>query len=255
MIEVTEMFRAFQGEGPNIGRPSLFVRLRRCTLHCGWCDTKYSWDKNDPGFQDYTTYDSPARLAEAMEAHTNAFAPVHAVVLTGGEPLIWQREMADALTLYRSVYPVPVEVETSGTIVPSDEMLRLCHFNVSHKLPSAKNDNVPKHRLWNEQAVRRILLAGALLLDNVCFKPVVDSRMVEDTRAFTDYLEWLRGIGDDLGIPWRERMRERIYVMPQATSAEELIVAQKFAIQLANAYHVRCTTRMHILAFGNTKGT
>lgn len=40
---VSEIFSSVQGEGPNAGRPSVFVRLGIYNLSCSWCDTPYTW--------------------------------------------------------------------------------------------------------------------------------------------------------------------------------------------------------------------
>ena len=41
---IAETFYSIQGEGATAGLPAVFVRLQGCTVGCGWCDTKYSWD-------------------------------------------------------------------------------------------------------------------------------------------------------------------------------------------------------------------
>lgn len=38
-IKVSEQFFSLQGEGPSIGKPSLFLRLQNCTLECVFCPT------------------------------------------------------------------------------------------------------------------------------------------------------------------------------------------------------------------------
>ena len=38
---------SLQGEGPETGRPSIFVRLSLCNLTCVWCDTPYTWNWDD----------------------------------------------------------------------------------------------------------------------------------------------------------------------------------------------------------------
>ena len=39
-----EIFHSIQGEGANIGKPAVFLRLGFCNLKCTWCDAKYTWD-------------------------------------------------------------------------------------------------------------------------------------------------------------------------------------------------------------------
>ena len=39
-----EIFHSIQGEGLNLGKPAVFLRLALCNLACTWCDTRYTWD-------------------------------------------------------------------------------------------------------------------------------------------------------------------------------------------------------------------
>ena len=51
-LKLSELFSSIQGEGPNAGAPSVFLRLAQCNLHCVWCDTKYTWDFRSYRFED-----------------------------------------------------------------------------------------------------------------------------------------------------------------------------------------------------------
>src|SRR5947208_16309904 len=42
-IRISEIFGpTIQGEGPLIGRPTVFVRTAGCDYRCRWCDTLYA---------------------------------------------------------------------------------------------------------------------------------------------------------------------------------------------------------------------
>src|SRR6185295_15813278 len=108
-----EIFASIQGEGITCGMPSVFVRLALCNLQCRWCDTKYTWD--------WTRYD---RAAETMQVGPEDVvgrvlaatgATVRNVVITGGEPLLQQRELADVARRLHDA-GLRIEVETGGTI-------------------------------------------------------------------------------------------------------------------------------------------
>jgi organic radical activating enzyme len=105
-LEVLEEFLSVQGEGTLVGTPAYFVRLARCNLRCPWCDTKYSWG---PGREV-----SPSEVAERV---LSSGAPL--VVVTGGEPLLQQEEVALLVReLLKRGFEGTVQIETNGTVYP-----------------------------------------------------------------------------------------------------------------------------------------
>jgi 7-carboxy-7-deazaguanine synthase len=76
-MKISEIFYSLQGEGFLAGVPSVFVRLAGCPLRCGWCDTKYAWDRR--AGTDCTAGEIASRVEELGARH---------VVITGGEPVI-----------------------------------------------------------------------------------------------------------------------------------------------------------------------
>jgi len=91
-----EVFFSSQGEGPEVGRSTVFVRFGGCDLRCRWCDTPQSWRRSstcrietDAGLGRFEQRDNPIPVAEltdiAMSLATNASTWIS---LTGGEPLM-----------------------------------------------------------------------------------------------------------------------------------------------------------------------
>ena len=40
---LVEIFSSVQGEGPDVGASTIFVRFGRCDLRCRWCDSPHTW--------------------------------------------------------------------------------------------------------------------------------------------------------------------------------------------------------------------
>lgn len=82
-ILISEIFGpTVQGEGPLIGRPSVFVRTGGCDYRCRWCDTLYAVLPEHRG--DWT-----AMTAEAIVARVDALAAGPLLVtLSGGNPAL-----------------------------------------------------------------------------------------------------------------------------------------------------------------------
>jgi 7-carboxy-7-deazaguanine synthase len=86
MLRVSETYLSYQGEGPTIGRPTIFVRFAGCNLKCpGWpCDTQHAIDPKIFS-KEATRHDDPLQLsAEIRTLWKEGFD----ICFTGGEVLL-----------------------------------------------------------------------------------------------------------------------------------------------------------------------
>ncbi len=126
-----QVFFTLQGEGRSIGKSVVFLRLHFCNLHCSWCDTKYTWDKNAKEFwQEGEDWSFQRTLGEISSY------PVKRLVVTGGEPLLQQERIVEFIEL---IPEWKIEIETNGTIAPLPFLTQKCQFNVSPKLKNSEN--------------------------------------------------------------------------------------------------------------------
>lgn len=225
-LPVSEVFGpTIQGEGPASGRACQFIRLGGCNLSCSWCDTPYTWDA--------TRY----RLREELQPMTagqiiNKITPGLPVVLSGGEPLLHQDNPAFKQVI-RTLAAMDCElhIETNGTIAPST-MLHRSNFVVSPKLEHAGthkgSQNPQPWQGWPE-------------VSRAHLKYVVrDGDDVADAVARAD----------GMGMP-----RRRVWVMPLGTTTEELLERWPAICRAAADLHVNASNRLHVLAWGDVKGT
>ena len=147
-IFVNDIAPSVQGEGEFAGVPIVILRLMTCNLKCSFkdggfdCDTYYTWDKDRLGTGRHMTAEEI--LNEIVEYSSNVASNV--VMLTGGEPLLWQnnREFNHLLRLLRSLN-YSVHVETNGTIKPTRTTLDLIDvFAISPKHKQYPNRYTPE---------------------------------------------------------------------------------------------------------------
>jgi 7-carboxy-7-deazaguanine synthase len=100
MLPLMEEFYTIQGEGFNTGKAAYFIRLGGCDVGCHWCDVKESWDAELHALT----------AADVIVENASRF-PSKAVVVTGGEPLIYN---LDYLTGSLKQHGIQTFIETSG---------------------------------------------------------------------------------------------------------------------------------------------
>src|SRR6476469_9634383 len=95
-MRISEIYVSTQGEGPNVGKRTCFVRFGGCNLRCaGWpCDTPFAVD---PKLYRHTwTQVSPDNLAADIIEECNN-DPNITICFTGGEPLIQKTDDLERL--------------------------------------------------------------------------------------------------------------------------------------------------------------
>lgn len=251
-LKVSEVFTSIQGEGPYSGTPAVFLRLAVCNMHCWYCDTKYTWlfnrriletvksDIKRLGVEaptDLDIYDSEKEIEEMpleeLEIELSNSNQNH-LVLTGGEPMLQQRALIPLLLeLRKKDKDFFIEVETSGTVKPSSDILPLVDgWNVSPKLENSGNTTLGREK---PEVLR---LFGKL--PNAVFKFVVQS--------LSD-LEEIRVLVDRYGI-----VHSRVMLMPEGTEAGILNERSAWLLKVCNDAGYRFSTRLHILLWGNKRG-
>lgn len=171
-LKIVELFETVQGEGERIGVASTFVRTGACNLECPGCDTK--WDRwNETSVPD-------------VAAKVKALTPKH-VVLSGGEPTLWQEDLAYLISLLPGYH---ITVESNGSIPITDKaLLSSVHlWSFSPKVGSLGH---------NEKFSRSVVLQNISMVgrERVQLKYVLNPDIeehVESVLAFQDMVDLLR---------------------------------------------------------------
>lgn len=125
LLPLMEEFYTIQGEGFNTGKASYFIRIGGCDVGCHWCDVKESWDASIHPL-------TPTELIvdHVMDSNTPA------VVVTGGEPLIYN---LTHLTTLLKKQQIKTYIETSGAYSLSGDWDWICLSPKKTMLPKQGN--------------------------------------------------------------------------------------------------------------------
>ena len=225
-MQINEIFKSIQGEGPNFGKPAIFLRTAQCNLKCTWCDTKYTWDWKNYDYtkevKEMTLDEIKVRLMDLEIKH---------LVITGGEPLLQQDDLADLLSFLKPDFYV--EIETNCTILPNKMLTDLVdQWNVS---PKTENSGNPLELYENDECY--YFFANQ---ENCFFKYVVEneSDIPEIKKFVTKY-----------NIP-----ENRVQLMTQASTKEEISAREKSISELAKANNFLFSPRLHVAMWGAQRG-
>ncbi len=229
---ISEIFYSIQGEGVLTGVPSVFVRTSGCNLRCRWCDTGYaSWK---PEGEEMSVEDILAGVSRWPAQH---------VVLTGGEPMVARgiHELAAALR-ERGMH---ITIETAGTIAPGGIACDLASLSpkLSHSTPlpgEIEAGWIARHeRLRLQPGVLRAWLDGG-----------GDYQLKFVVSAASD----LEEIGVLLATLERAVPADRVLLMPEGRSVEELRSRSAWLVDVCQRTGHRFCQRLHIELFGNRRG-
>ena len=120
-LPLMEEFYTIQGEGYNTGQAAYFIRLGGCDVGCHWCDVKESWDASL----------HPLTSIRDIVEKANSF-PAKAVVITGGEPLLYNLEPLCSMLHEQGIR---IFLETSGAYPVSGSFDWICVSPKKFKSP------------------------------------------------------------------------------------------------------------------------
>jgi 7-carboxy-7-deazaguanine synthase len=121
MLPLMEEFYTIQGEGFHTGTAAYFVRIGGCDVGCHWCDVKESWNAE---------LHPPSSINQIV---ANAKKYSETVVVTGGEPLMWDMTL---LTQTLTENGRKVHIETSGAYPLTGTWDWICLSPKKNKLPT-----------------------------------------------------------------------------------------------------------------------
>ena len=225
-MKISEIFESIQGEGNNAGKPAVFLRTAECNLKCVWCDTKYTWDWKNFDYSKEVKEIPIKEIRQKLEQFSNRH-----LVITGGEPLMQQDDLVELLTFLKPEFYV--EVETNGTILPNNTLSSLVdQWNVSPKTSNSGNplelcEINESYTFFSKQK-------------NCYFKYVIES---ED-----DIIE-INTLIEKYGLK-----KNRILLMTQASTKEEMNVREKTVFFLSKKNNLGFSPRIHVIKWGNQRG-
>ena len=225
-MQVNEIFKSIQGEGPNFGKPAIFLRTAQCNLKCTWCDTKYTWDWENYDFQKEVNEMTIDEIKGAI-----LDLEINHLVITGGEPLLQQDDLADLLSFLKPNFYV--EIETNCTILPNKMLTDLVdQCNVS---PKTENSGNPLELYENNECY--YFFANQ---ENCFFKYVVENEAdIPEIKKFVTKYK----------IP-----EKRVQLMTQASTKEEIRIREKSISELAKSNNFAFSPRLHVAMWGSQRG-
>lgn len=206
-------------------------------MSCSFCDSKFTWDAS--------RYDLRKELIPTTAAGIMAHLPCDTkeVVITGGEPLMHQGN-PEWVALLRNLYArrIFISVETNGTIAPdTNTVTYVRHYSISPKLANAgshKRSQDPAMAVWPAFLREHRATVGTA---TACLKFVVeDAADVVLACKLAENNNW---------------DRSSVWVMPEGTTTDVLLGRWPEICAAALEQRVNCTQRLHVLAWGDTRGT
>ncbi len=122
-LKINEIFYSLQGEGTDVGLPTIFIRFTGCNLRCKYCDTEYA-------FYEGRDMEIEEIFREIKKWNCNR------ICITGGEPLLQTGVYELIDLLIKKNYEI--SIETNGSIDITKLTKKNVKIKMDFKLPSSQ---------------------------------------------------------------------------------------------------------------------
>tara|TARA_R110002050_G_scaffold242332_1_gene378722 strand:- start:188 stop:937 length:750 start_codon:yes stop_codon:yes gene_type:complete len=238
-----ETYTCLQGEGKYIGIPHILIRVTGCRLRCqfsnSFCDTPYASWKPEKG--KYTLND----IVKFYEDNPH----IKYTMITGGGPTL-HPELLQELCRIGKYYRHTITIETEGSefVQTRGDLISLSP-KLSNSTPrpgtwmSFANREVTEKDKQQHEKWRCNYEAMEQLINNhpdYQLKPVISNE--------EDLVE-VKELQKILGVP-----NDKVWLMPEGLVEEELNKRRRWLMELCTEQGYNFTDRLHIIAYGDTRG-
>lgn len=215
VLNLIECGITWQGEGPDTGKRMLLLRFKQCNRNCPYCDTQvkmrvsheFSVDLRE--IQDIVNKDSVG------------------IMITGGEPL-FNLNYVNTMKILQTVDCPLFNIETNGL-----------------KLEEALNDIKD---LRPDNQIKFILSPKLFSDDDIDFYFKLVNKINNDPRVFIKLVYEKNNYNDRfLTYAVNHLNRQRIYLMPQGKTRDELLSNSPIVFDKAEELKVNVSSRDHII--------
>ena len=257
-LNIVDCFVSIQGEGKYAGYPSIFIRVSGCNLRCCFkdsvCDTPYSSFKPEKG--KWTKEDIIKILLE--------YPNIKDIVITGGEPMLYQDELADLL---RYIYEqnnntYAVTIETNGTIpVKPDNNFYVNLYSISPKLKTSvpvagkayvipnSGEKIFTKEMCDELDKKRINYDAIFsMMDNADYQLKFVYSGDDSVAEIKDMVNYIKTHMAS------ELPPENIMLMPEGITPEQCSDNGRKAVEVCMENGWTYTDRLHIRLWGDNRG-
>lgn len=209
-MDIIEMFESINGEGDELGRRTLFIRVFGCSANCPGCDTSYAKGNREKA-------DIKEMLAQEVVTYAKKHNLNH-ITITGGEPFE-QKYINEWIDFFLRA-AITVTIETNGMRRPREIPDRL-HVVVSPKPWMLVDKNRDAYYYWNKMGAT-FKFAGApddverirkwykiLRLQKAYIQPWIDPEKADYENMKKAYLDLLKVVHEKFN------QGEDIRVVPQ----------------------------------------
>ena len=277
---VLEMFISIQGEGMYTGEPSLFVRVGGCNLRCVFgdsrCDTPYSSFELEPSI-----YDDPQTAAKGANELLNENPQVRHIVITGGEPMLYQNAIKEFINNIDPVdeneTSIKLTIETNGTLQAFnhwtwdsdyfDSYVDL--WSVSPKLSTSVDKNLKyltKEKMENHDKTRINItsLASYILTVNADSMYIINNDLdleypkiqfkfvYTDENSVTEIKDILLRLKEEYGYDM-SYLNSLVMLMPEGTTEEQIKNKSQECVEVCLREGWRFCDRLHIRIWGDKR--
>lgn len=256
-IPIVECFSALQGEGTQMGVPSIFVRTGGCTLKCeGFgckeksaldgktvitgCDSIHAVNVKHFGktWNYYSTFTELVDRIMQCVNNDDIYSEKQDIVFTGGEPLLHHKDEALLGTVEFFISRGHrVWFETNGTVaIDFDKysIYKKVNFSISVKMKDSGED-ISKR--WKPEVVNNYIRNT----EKSYFKFVLSKKTIEeDDSEILDFLQMVPTFAV-------------VYLMPLGETKENLEVNAKAVYEYALRNGFRYSDRIHIRMYNDER--